>query len=136
MDFRAGIVAAMLERDVSWVSEQCDALVKRQFWLRHLDIVELPNGEIDTRYSFLHALYQHAFYQRLLLPQRVQLHRRAAKMLESTSTPAQAVPPAELASHHERGHQFLPALRYYASAAELAIGYFAPIEAINIPPTR
>ena len=132
MDFRAGIVAAMLDRDVSWVSEQCNALVKRQFWLRHVDIVELPNGEFDTRYAFLHAIYQHVFYQRLLLPQRVQLHRRAARTLEAMARTAQAVMPAELASHHERGHQFLQALRYYATAAELAIGHFAPMEAINI----
>jgi len=106
--------------------------VKRQFWLRHVDIVDLPNGEFDSRYSFLHALYEQVFYQRLLLPERVQLHRRAVKSLEAIEVPAQAATPAELASHHERGYQFLPALQYYARAAELAIAHFAPMEAINL----
>src|SRR5262249_13726381 len=86
----------------------------------------------DTRYSFLHALYQHVFYERLSLPQRVQAHRQAAKILESIPPSVHAVPAVELASHHERGHQFLQALRYYGSAAEFALGHFAAQEALNI----
>jgi tetratricopeptide (TPR) repeat protein len=132
VEFRAGIVANMTGRDARWVSERCDDLVKRRFWLRHVDIVELPDGEFDTRYSFLHALYQHVFYHRLSLPQRIQLHRQAAKTMEAMPPSAQAAPAAELASHHERGHQILQALRYYGIAAELAVGHFAPAEAINL----
>ena len=132
VEFRAGIVAEMLQRDAAWVTERCDDLVKRQFWLRHVDLVELPDGGLDMRYSFLHALYQHVFYQRLSVPQRVQLHRRAAQAMEATPSSAEAATAAALASHHERGHQIVPALRYYATAAELAVIHFAPLEAINM----
>jgi tetratricopeptide (TPR) repeat protein len=66
------------------------------------------------------------------MSQRIQLHRQAAKTMEAMPPSAQAAPAAELASHHERGHQVLAALRYYGIAAELAVGHFAPAEAINI----
>jgi predicted ATPase len=84
----------MLGKDAHWVSQQCDDLVRRKFWLRHVDIVELPDGSFDTRYAFLHALYRHVFYQRLALPQRVQLHRRAAKWLEAVRAAGQPAAPA------------------------------------------
>jgi DNA-binding winged helix-turn-helix (wHTH) protein/tetratricopeptide (TPR) repeat protein len=132
VDFRAGAVAAMLGRDPMDVGQQCDDLVRRKFWLRHGDLVELPDGGLDTRYIFLHALYQQVFYQRLTVPQRVQLHRRAAKWAEGLRISGESIAPIELASHYERGHQPLPALKYYAEAAGTAIANFAPFEALNL----
>jgi len=52
--------------------------VRRQFWLRHVDIDELPDGSFDTRYAFLHALYRYVFYQRLSVPQRALMHPQSA----------------------------------------------------------
>jgi tetratricopeptide (TPR) repeat protein len=132
VDFRAGAVANMLGRDVMEVSQQCDDQVRRKFWLRHGDMVELPDGGLDTRYVFLHALYQQVFYQRLTVPQRVQLHRRAAKWAEAARAAGETIAPIELASHHERGQQSLPALKYYAEAAGGALAHFAPLEALNL----
>jgi DNA-binding winged helix-turn-helix (wHTH) protein/tetratricopeptide (TPR) repeat protein len=132
VEFRAGIVAEMMQRDADWVTERCDDLVKRQYWLRHAELVELPDGGIDMRYSFLHALYQHVFYQRLSVTQRVQLHRRAAKAMEAIAPSAAAATATELASHHERGHQIPQALQYYARAAELALAHFAARDTLNI----
>ena len=132
MDFRAGVVAAMIGRDAEWVSERCDDLVRRQIWLRHVEIVELPDGELDSRYAFLHALYQHVFYQRVALSQRVQHHRRAARAIEERPLPAEAPASAELASHYERGHQPMLAIRHYADAAHTALGHFAPLDAENL----
>jgi tetratricopeptide (TPR) repeat protein len=132
MEFRASAVAQMLGKHTDWVSQQCDDLVRRKFWLRHVDMIELPDGSLDTRYAFLHALYQHVFYQRLPMPQRVQFHRRAAKWIEAARAAGQPTAPVELASHYERGHQPLPALRYYAEAAENAVAHFAPMEALNL----
>jgi DNA-binding winged helix-turn-helix (wHTH) protein len=132
VEFRASAVAEMLGRDPLDIGRQCDDLVRRKFWLRHGDLVELQDGGLDTRYIFLHALYQQVFYQRLTVPQRVQLHRRAAKWAESLRAVGEAVPPIELASHHERGHQPLPALKYYAEAAGAAVAHFAPLQAIDL----
>ena len=132
VDFRAGAVASMLGRDAMDIAGQCDDLVRRKFWLRHGDMVELPDGGLDTRYVFLHALYQQVFYQRLTVPQRVQLHRRAAKWAESARAAGETVAAIELASHYERGQQPLPALRYYGEAAGGALVHFAPLEAFNL----
>jgi hypothetical protein len=66
------------------------------------------------------------------LTARVQLHRRAAWALEAIPPSAAGATAAELASHHERGHQIPQALRYYAKAAELALMHFAALEALSI----
>jgi tetratricopeptide (TPR) repeat protein len=127
VEFRVSTVTQILNRDSDWVSTQCDELVRRQFWLRHVDIEETPDGSIDPRYAFSHALYRHVFYQRLSASKRVEFHRRAAKAID------QVAAPVELASHHERGHQPLLAMRYYAEAAANAVTrHFAPEEAINL----
>src|SRR5262249_8204034 len=99
VDFRASAVAEMLGRDALEIGALCDDLVRRKFWLRHGDVVELPDGGLDTRYVFLHALYQQVFYQRLSPPQRVQLHRRAAKWAELRRASGETVAAIELASH-------------------------------------
>ena len=132
VDFRAGAVASMLGRDPMDVAAQCDDLVRRKFWLRHGEMVELPDGGLDTRYVFLHALYQQVFYQRLTVPQRVQHHRRAARWAESSRASGDPIAAIELASHYERGHQALPALKYYGEAAGHALAHFAPMEAMNL----
>jgi DNA-binding winged helix-turn-helix (wHTH) protein/tetratricopeptide (TPR) repeat protein len=132
VDFRASAVAAMLGRDAMEVGRQCDDLVRRKFWLRHGDIVELADGGLDTRYVFLHALYQQVLYQRLSMPQRVQLHRQAAKWAESLRASGEVVAAMELASHYDRGHQFAPALKYYGEAAATALTHFAPREALDL----
>jgi DNA-binding winged helix-turn-helix (wHTH) protein/tetratricopeptide (TPR) repeat protein len=125
-EFRAGIVANMLERDAGSVRARCDDLVRRQIWLRQTGIFELPDGDFDSRYAFQHALYQHVLYHRLALSQRVQHHRRAARAIVGQRAVGEAPQPAELASHYERGHEFLAAMRAYSEAAGLALAHFAP----------
>ena len=125
-EFRAGIVASMIEREPQWVRERCDDLVRRQIWVRQIGIVELPDGEFDSRYAFVHALYQHVLYERLAMSQRVQHHRRAARALGSSPVIGETLAPAELASHYERGHAIPAAVRAYADAAGLALAHFAP----------
>src|SRR5690348_173927 len=44
VEFRTGAVASMLGRDAMDVASQCDDLVRRKFWLRHGELVELPDG--------------------------------------------------------------------------------------------
>jgi DNA-binding winged helix-turn-helix (wHTH) protein/tetratricopeptide (TPR) repeat protein len=132
MEFRAGVVADLLQRDAQWLRERCDDLVRYQSWLRHDDMIELPDGELDSRYSFLHALYQHVFYHRLTASQRAHYHRRIARAIEKRRSSGESVPPAELALHCERGHDLLAAARYYAAAAENALGHFAPKDALYV----
>lgn len=135
MEFRASHLAALLERDIDWVCDECDQLVRRQFWVRLAGVDELADGEIDPRYAFLHAIYKHVFYERGAASLRVQWHRRALRQLEAARAAGTPVPAVELASHGERGHQFGAALRYYGEAADYAVAHFAPHEALALAAT-
>lgn len=128
-EFRARVVAAMIDRDPIWVRDRCDELVRQQIWLKQGDIVELPDGDFDARYAFQHALYQHVLYHRLALSQRVRHHRLAVRSLVKERVIGENTPPAQLASHYERGLEFPAALRAYAAAAGLALAHFAPKDA-------
>jgi DNA-binding winged helix-turn-helix (wHTH) protein/tetratricopeptide (TPR) repeat protein len=135
MEFRASNLAAVLERNIDWVCDECDQLVRRQFWLKLVGMDELPDNSVDPRYAFLHALYKHVFYERAPLPQRVQRHRRVLQALELASKTGATVAATELAIHAARGHQFSLALRYYGEAADQALGHFAPTEALELAST-
>jgi hypothetical protein len=132
MEFRASTVGALLRRESGWVIDRCDELVRRQCWLGHLGIVEQRDGSLDARYAFLHALYRHVFYRRMTTSQRVQHHRGVARALEHGRAAGEIPAPAELASHYERGHETLAALRAYAQAAQGALGQFAPGDAAQL----
>jgi DNA-binding winged helix-turn-helix (wHTH) protein/tetratricopeptide (TPR) repeat protein len=132
VEFRPGSVADALERDAGWVGEHCDALVRRQQWLRHLSVGRLPDGSFDARYAFRHALYRHVFYQRIGALMRAQLHGRVALSMERSRASGMSVTSAELASHFELSHNLMAALRHYAAAAENALKRFAPTEVVTL----
>ncbi|HKS56914.1 MAG TPA: AAA family ATPase [Steroidobacteraceae bacterium] len=132
VEFRVATVAEVLEQDRQAITQLCDELAQRQYWLQHVAIIDLPDGSLDAHYSFRHALYRHVFYQRQGASTRVQMHRRVAAALERGRSAGIGVTAAELASQHEAGLAYAAALRYYAEAARSALGHFAPQEAINI----
>ena len=132
VEFRVATLAEMLGQDRHTITQQCDDLAQRQYWLQHVAIIDLPDGTLDARYAFRHALYRHVFYQRQGASTRVQMHRRVAAALERGRAAGIAATAAELASQHEAGLAHAPALRYYAEAARNALGHFAPQEAIDI----
>lgn len=132
VEFRATTLSAVLGQELQSITQLCDDLAQRQYWLQHVAIVELPDGTLDARYAFRHALYRHVFYQRQGVSTRVQMHRRVAAALERARSAGIAVTSAELASQHEAGLAHAAALRYYAEAARSALNHFAPREAIDI----
>jgi DNA-binding winged helix-turn-helix (wHTH) protein/tetratricopeptide (TPR) repeat protein len=132
VEFRVATVAEVLGQDRHEITEHCDELAQRQYWLQHVAIDDLPDGTLDARYAFRHALYRHVFYQRQGASTRVQMHRRVAAALERGRSAGIAATAAELASQHEAGLAHAPALRYYAEAARSALEHFAPQEAIDI----
>ena len=131
-EFRPGTVASALERDIASISAHYDELARRGQWLSGMDVERLPDGSLDARYAFRHALYRQVFYQRIGALARAQLHRRVAASLERGRAAGAAVSSAELATHFELGHEPLVALRHYAQAAENALRHFAPREAMNL----
>jgi DNA-binding winged helix-turn-helix (wHTH) protein/tetratricopeptide (TPR) repeat protein len=132
VEFRATTLAEVLGQDLQSITRQCDDLAQGQYWLQHVAVVDLPDGRLDARYAFRHALYRHVFYQRQGASTRIQMHRRVAAALEHGRTAGIAVTAAELASQHEAGLAHAAALRYYAEAARSAVDNFAPREAIDI----
>jgi DNA-binding winged helix-turn-helix (wHTH) protein/tetratricopeptide (TPR) repeat protein len=132
VEFRATTLAAVLGQELTAITQHCDDLAQRQYWLQHVAMIELPDDTLDVRYAFRHALYRHVFYQRQGVSTRVQMHRRVAAALERGRAAGISVTAAELASQHEAGLAHLAALRYYIEAARSAVGHFAPREAIDI----
>ncbi len=128
-EFRAGTLANILDLDLLIVCDLLDVLVRRQIWVRHESLLDLPDGAIDTVYAFRHVIYKHAFYRRLGPSQRVQLHRRVVRALVADQSLGIVVTPVELAYHYEQGREFIAALTHYVKATELALGQFAPKEA-------
>ena len=132
MEFGATLVARMLEQDAAEVAEFCDDLVRRRFWLADAGLVDLPDGSVDARYAFRHALYKHVFYQRMPGARRVGYHRFVARAGARKERGAGAPTPAELASHFELGHELMPAVANYVEATKSALNSFAPREALDL----
>ncbi len=134
-DFYAQTVADALDRDANEVTQRCEALVRRKQWLEPLAVVRLPDGSLAARYAFRHALYRRVFYQGIGALTLAQLHRRVAASLSSKRVAGDDIgsaTAAELASHFERGHEPMAALRHYADAAEHALRHFAPADALAL----
>lgn len=132
VEFRPDIVAEMLGRPVDWVVAHCDKLVRGQHWLSAVAARRLSDGTLDLCYAFRHALYKHVFYQHVGAHARMQLHGRAAASMARRRAVGSTVTAVELASHYERSHNLMPALRHYADAAENALRHFAPTEALEL----
>jgi DNA-binding winged helix-turn-helix (wHTH) protein/tetratricopeptide (TPR) repeat protein len=132
VEFRPATVAHALERDVGWTNEHCDRLARQQQWLNALAVDRLPDGTLEARYAFRHALYRNVFYQRIGAFTRAQLHKRVAASLLASRDSGVVVTAAELASHYELSHDPAAALAQYAEAAENALRHFAPREALSL----
>jgi DNA-binding winged helix-turn-helix (wHTH) protein/tetratricopeptide (TPR) repeat protein len=132
MEFSARRVARLLEHDKDEVTEKLDELVRRRYWLSDAGVVDLPDGTIDTRYVFRHALYKHVLYQRIPTTRRVVYHRYIARAIGRSAGMPGEVTAAELASHFELGREYAAAVAQYVEAAKSALSRFAPRETIDL----
>jgi DNA-binding winged helix-turn-helix (wHTH) protein len=131
VDFRVSTIADALERDAAWVDEICEGLVRGQLWLAAPRAGEGDNTW-DHPYSFRHALFRRAMYERVGPLARVRLHQKVGAALERERAAGRQVTAVELATHFERGREPIPALRYYAEAAEAAVRNLNPAEAMTL----
>ena len=130
VEFRVDTVALALERDVASVAHACEELVREHVWLT------APRaGEVDEAaelpYAFRHALFRQVLYDRTAPSARTQLHRQVGAALERERSAGVPVAAAELAMHFDRGRQPMPALRYYAEAAQAALLNFSPASCLS-----
>lgn len=132
MQFRVETLASALDRSLLDVSDACDALAREQGWLVLAHESSQGPDALEDRYAFRHALYRQALLDRTTPPARIELHRRVAVALEGERTAGTDVPASELAAHFDQGRQPLPALGYYAEAAQGALQQLRPGECLAL----
>jgi DNA-binding winged helix-turn-helix (wHTH) protein/predicted ATPase len=131
VEFSAAAVAAGVGVAEEQVEERCTALARHQHFLSSRGRSEWPDGTVTAHYSFMHALYQEVWHERVPEGRRRDLHRRIGARLEAGyGTQADAVA-AELAVHFEAGREYRRAVQYLGYAAEQALGRCAYQEAIR-----
>src|SRR5262249_27799715 len=91
---------------------------------------ELPDKRVARRYSFIHALYQHALYEATPDERRGRLHSRIGEFLESSYGDAKEHVAARLAHHFQQSRNYDRAIEYLAGAARTAHRRFAAREAV------
>jgi DNA-binding winged helix-turn-helix (wHTH) protein len=131
-DFDHLSIATALGLNANEVREQFDVLVRRKLWLRDTEPRTMHDDRLAMRYSFLHALFRHAFMRRLSEGSRIELHRKLGLALEHTYGPRAGEIASELAQHAEEGREAARAGRWYAVAARLAMQRIVPHEALAL----
>jgi len=132
VEFSTHALAAGLEEDPLVVEERCGELARQRQYIQDCGIHELPNGEVVTRYGFVHALYQNVLYDRLPMSRRMQMHRLIGERGEEVYGERAGEIAAELAMHFERGRNYKRAAYYLKQGANNAIRRFAYQEAVNL----
>ena len=131
-EFPAVAVAAGLGEDQTLVEARCDELASQHQFIQDRGVQPLPNGEVSTRYGFIHALYQNVLYERMSESRRVKLHRRIGERGEEIYGANARGIAAELAMHFDRGRDYERAARHFQQAANNAIRRFAYREAVGL----
>ncbi|GIL05406.1 MAG: adenylate/guanylate cyclase domain-containing protein [Betaproteobacteria bacterium] len=129
VEFRVTTLALALEEDAGAVGQTCAELARMQLWLNAMPAE--PTDASESPYSFRHALFRQALYERTAAASRAELHRRVGAALERERAAGVPAVPSELAMHFERGGDAMKALRYYAEAAQTSLLQLAPIECLN-----
>ena len=131
VEFSAVVVAAALGIEVEQIEEWCEELARRQLFLRPTRSGMWPDGTLDVRYEFLHALYQNVLYERVTMTRRQRLHQRIGERQEEGYGEQAREIAAELALHFERSRDHRRAVRYLGQAGQNASARSAHREAIN-----
>jgi tetratricopeptide (TPR) repeat protein len=132
LEFSTPALAAGLEEDPRVVEARCYELARQGQYIKESGVQELPNGEVVTRFGFIHALYQNVLYERLPVGRRVKLHRLIAERGEEVYGKRTVEISTELAMHFERGRDYTRAAHYYKEGANKAIRRFAYQEAVDL----
>ena len=132
LEFSTPALAAGLEEDPRVVEARCNELARQGQYIKECGVQELPNGEVVTRFGFVHALYQNVLYDRLPVGRRVKLHRLIAERGEEVYGKRAVEISTELAMHFDRGRDYTRAAHYFKEGANNAIRRFAYQEAVDL----
>ena len=84
MEFSAETIAVALDMDELMVERECNGLVQRHLMLRPLRSANTLDEGRSNQYSFRHALFHQAFYERVGVAGRRQLHQRIGEQIYLT----------------------------------------------------
>jgi class 3 adenylate cyclase len=130
-------VAAVIGRDFDLdlllrVTEASDAELLELLEQAVAAAALIESTTVPGRFSFAHALINHALYEALGTTRRVRLHRRIGEVLEEILAGQPGARISELAYHWSKAAVDLPkAVTYACLAGERALGELAPDEAIR-----
>ncbi len=99
--------------------------------LLDLDLLREERAASRTEYRFKHVLIQESAYGTLLRKRRRELHRRAARALETLMTDRPEVRFGLLAHHYRKAGDLAEALTNHRRAAETAGRLYAVAEALD-----
>ncbi len=120
MTFTAGVVAHALDADPDSVDSACESLASERRLLQFAGAETWPDGTIQSRYAFRHALFQHAALARNTTATVRTRHRKIAERLETGYFGREEEVAGELAVHFELGQMPTKAARYHVVAGERA----------------
>jgi predicted ATPase len=96
IEFSATAIAAAVDEMDEAVEARCDALARREQFLRFQSVLSWPDGTITTQYAFLHALFQQILYERVPVSRRVRWQRQIGSRLDLSYDPPVRKPGALL----------------------------------------
>jgi predicted ATPase len=118
--FAAGSVAHALELPADEIDSVCEGLANERRLLQYAGTETWPDGTIQSRYAFRHALFQHAALARTTAATVRTRHRKIAERLETGYVGREEEVAGELAVHFELGQMPAKAGRYHVLAGERA----------------
>ena len=129
--FTAEIVASLRQTDIGRLLQQLGQELGRRYGLvKEHEPIQTSQGTV-IRYRFSHDLFQEFLYGQLSRGERHLAHREVARQLETLFAGRLESVAVQLAHHYDRANEYVPAIRYYALAAQQAASVFANDEAIT-----
>jgi DNA-binding winged helix-turn-helix (wHTH) protein/tetratricopeptide (TPR) repeat protein len=129
--FSAATLGAALDEAVESIEERCDALVRREQFIRPAGVTDWSDGTVAACYAFRHVLYEQVLYERLPAARRARLHLKIADREEAGHGARASERAAVLAVHFERGRAAGRSVGYRRVAAEHALKQCAYPEALE-----
>lgn len=128
-DFSTATVAGTSGLSIDEVDSVCNELSRGRQFLCAAGTEEWPDGTIAARFSFIHALYREALYDRLSTGRCMELHRRIGERLERGYREQADQIAAQLAMHFEHGRDLPRAILHFQKAGQTATRRSAAREA-------
>jgi DNA-binding winged helix-turn-helix (wHTH) protein/tetratricopeptide (TPR) repeat protein len=118
--FAAGSVGHALELPADEIDSVCEGLANERRLLEYAGTETWPDGTIQSRYAFRHALFQHAALARTTAATVRMRHRKIAERLEAGYVGHEEEVAGELAVHFGLAQMPTKAGRYHLVAGERA----------------